>query len=273
MNNQSPLIPQGSLQEQKNKGRARVRFAVFVVLGIHGIGLLALLIVGCKDETKQAQSQTAQITNTSPAFDSANAAVTPTPEPSAPATPTGPTASAAATPATASSPGSPTATAEQPAASLTAPASGATEYKIAAGDNFSTLAKKFHVTSKAIVEANPGVEPTKLKVGQTVHIPASTPATAPAVAAAATAATDSSGNPTYKVKSGDNLIKIASEKKVSLKALRAANNLTTDRIKVGQVLKIPAKTTTSTTPASASATPVSGGMSLASATPSTGYAH
>src|SRR5258707_6041030 len=50
MNEQSPLVPQGSLMEQKNKGRARVKIAVFFVLAVHGIGLLALLMQGCQKE-------------------------------------------------------------------------------------------------------------------------------------------------------------------------------------------------------------------------------
>jgi len=48
MNNQSPLVPQSSFIEQKNKGRARVKIAVFIVLAIHGIGLMALLMQGCQ---------------------------------------------------------------------------------------------------------------------------------------------------------------------------------------------------------------------------------
>src|SRR5258705_189618 len=46
----SPLVTQGSLLEQKNKGRSRVRLAVFCVLAIHVVGLLALLMQGCKRE-------------------------------------------------------------------------------------------------------------------------------------------------------------------------------------------------------------------------------
>jgi LysM repeat protein len=262
MNNPSPLIPQGSLQEQKNKGRARVRIAVFVVLAIHGIGLLALLIVGCKKEPETSQNQAEQtnaVAASSPQFDSHNAAVTPTNDPTPPAS--APSTVATSTPPAAASvpPAVTPSTAEQAASTVTP---GATDYKIASGDNFSTLAKKFHVSSKAIADANPGVEPTKLKIGQTIHIPAPAP-TAPAatVASATTSATDTAGGATYKVKSGDNLIKIASENKVSLKALRSANNLTTDRIKVGQVLKIPAKGPSSTASTSLS------GTGLASATP------
>src|SRR5438309_12129968 len=62
MNNQSPLLPQGSLVEQKNKGRARVKIAVFFVLAIHGIGLMALLVQGCQKD-KEAANQTAEQTN------------------------------------------------------------------------------------------------------------------------------------------------------------------------------------------------------------------
>jgi hypothetical protein len=54
--NESPLIPQGSFLEQKNKGRARVKIAVFVVLAIHGVGLMALLMQGCKPSTTQTDS-------------------------------------------------------------------------------------------------------------------------------------------------------------------------------------------------------------------------
>ncbi|MFY0677980.1 MAG: N-acetylmuramoyl-L-alanine amidase [Neptuniibacter sp.] len=46
-------------------------------------------------------------------------------------------------------------------------------------------------------------------------------------------------NKTYKVVSGDTLSVIASQNGVSLSSLRKANNLKSDRIKVGQVLRIP----------------------------------
>ena len=56
MNNpQNPLIPQGSLLEQKNQSRARVKIAVFFVLAIHGIGLMALLMQGCRREEPQPE--------------------------------------------------------------------------------------------------------------------------------------------------------------------------------------------------------------------------
>src|SRR5215831_20204051 len=71
MNNQSPLIPKGSLLEQKNKGRARVKIAVFLVLAIHGIGLMALLMQGCK---KEPDTNTIASTNPSASIEPTNTA-------------------------------------------------------------------------------------------------------------------------------------------------------------------------------------------------------
>jgi peptidoglycan endopeptidase LytE len=55
------------------------------------------------------------------------------------------------------------------------------------------------------------------------------------------------------VKSGDSLTKIASQFGVSVKALRSFNNLKTDKIVVGQKLKVPAKS--SAQPVAAPGTP------------------
>jgi LysM repeat protein len=118
---------------------------------------------------------------------------------------------------------------------------GATEYTIVKGDSFSTIAPKFHVSVKAIADANPGVEPTKLKIGQKIHIPAAAPTTSPGAGPAPVESTSAGGEQTYMVKSGDNLTKIAGQFGTTVKALRAANGLKTDSIKVGQKLKIPAK--------------------------------
>jgi LysM repeat protein len=84
------------------------------------------------------------------------------------------------------------------------------------------------------------VDPKKLKIKQKLTIPASTKS-ADATSAAPAGTPDASGGETYTVKSGDTLTKVAKKHGVSLKALKAANNLTTDHIKVGEKLVIPAK--------------------------------
>ena len=220
MNNQNPLIPQGSALEQNNKGRARVKIAVFFVLAIHGIGLMALLMQGCGQSKEPVNSTETAASNTPPAFVEAT---------NPPATTSNPPVVVAA-PAPVETPAPPTVPA------------GATEYTIVKGDSFSTIAKKFHVSAKAIADANPGVESTKLKVGQKIHIPTAAAPSAPAVAGTTPVESASAGGEqTYTVKSGDNLIKIAAQFGTTYKALKAANGLKTDSIKVGQKLKIPAK--------------------------------
>ena len=84
---------------------------------------------------------------------------------------------------------------------------------------------------------------SKLKPGQKIQIPAAAPAApgAPSVTASAPGADAAAGGPqVYTVKSGDTLTKIAKQFGTSLSAVRSENNLTTDKIVVGQKLKIPA---------------------------------
>jgi LysM repeat protein len=240
MNN--PLIPQGSLLEQKNKSRARVKIAVFLVLTIHGIGLLALLMQGCKKEPDVS-------TQTEPTNNPATTFVEPTNAPSA------------ATNEMVAN------TNTLPPVAQPAPMTSATEYVIAKGDNFSTIAKKFHVSVKALMDANPGVEPTKLKIGQKISIP---PATASGTSSTSSGTTGSTpgapGEQVYTVKSGDSLTKIANDFGTTVKALRSLNNLKTDKIVVGQKLKIPAKSSGSTAPADT--TSPSAGTTSPTGTPS-----
>lgn len=266
MNNPHPLIPQGSNLEQKNKGRARVKLAVFFVLAVHGIGLMALLVQGCHQEDKASASNGANPANTAsaPAFDAqASPLVDSNAQPATAANTAQTGAPGTSTPAnTGTAPMTPGATTTTPAA--------AGEYTVAKGDTFATIAKKSGVTTKALMEANPGVEPTRLKVNQKIHVPAQTAvsSTAPATGGAASPAPatidTATGQQIYVVKSGDNLTTIAKQYGTSVKAIRVANSLKSDSLKVAQKLKIPARAsaaTTTTTPATettmASSAPVS----------------
>lgn len=231
MNTESPLIPQGSFLEQKNKGRARVKIAVFVVLAIHGVGLMALLMQGCKPTAQEPVVSNID-TNPPPIVptfaEPTNVVVMP--ETNVPVvTPLPETNVAVTTPAI---------TTPEP---VVTPPSTVTEHKIVRGDTLDKVAKHYGVTRKAIQDANPGVDSTRLKIGKTLQIPAAAPSTAVTPAPGGTKP-DAAPGQTYKVKSGDNLLKIAKQHGVTTKAIRAANNMRTDRIRVGQTLKIPAKT-------------------------------
>jgi LysM repeat protein len=220
--------------DQKNRGRARVRIAVFVVLAIHGVGLLALLMQGCKKE--EAPPLSNESTNAAPVF------VEPTNTPP---------------PLTNSPPATnpPTVTEQPPSPPTLPPVATATDYRVAQGDTFSSIAKKFHVSTKAVSDANPGVDSTKLQIGQTLHIPAPTPGVGTNGASGAISPETVGGSQTYSVKSGDTLTSIASHFGVSIKALRSVNHLTTDKIRVGQKLIIPAKTTAPTGGSSSTSAP------------------
>ena len=237
MNNQSPLVPQGSLLEQKNQNRARVKIAVFVVLAIHSIGLLALLMQGCKKEPETVGVP-------EPTNNAATTFVEPTNAP--PPVATTPTVVATNTSVAPVEP-------PPPQTQPLVPTAAATDYKVAKGDLLTSIAKKFHVSLKQLTDANPGVDPTKLQIGQTLHIPAPTTAVTGSTAGETGSAAASGGPQVYTVKSGDSLIKIAGQFGTTVKALRSANSLTTDKIVVGQKLKVPAKVSApsapSTTPA------------------------
>ncbi len=243
MNNQSPFQAPGSLQEQKNQARTRVKVAVFFALTVNGIVLLGLLMQGCrKDDGTQQAGQTptpptfVDNTNLPPVTNDLTTTPPPTghvasvENPLPPVPPPGGTTTVTTTPPPPPPPGN-----EQ-------------EYTVVTGDSFYSIGKHFGVSMKAIGAANPGVDSTKLKPGQKLKIPAATAAATTSPAPGAAAAVDTSdGSQAYSVKSGDNLEKIAKQHGTTVKALRTANNLKTDRITVGQKLKIPAKAASSTT--------------------------
>lgn len=221
-----------------NRGKSHVRIAFFTILAIHVVLLGALLLQGCKKtDGAGEQPQAAAPTNQPyPPFDAT------APPPSTP-----PVASAPTTPPPETVTPPPPAPVTEPPRTMGA----AREHTVARGDYYAALATKYGVTIKAIAAANPGVNPTRLQIGQKLNIPApTTDTTAPKGIGAATAGgPETVSGKSYVVKSGDYLVKIARQNHVTVKALRAANNLKTDRISVGQKLTIPAKAAAAPAPA------------------------
>ena len=225
MNKPNPLVPQGTFADT---GKSHIRITVFAILAVHVVLLGVLLIAGCNKKDPGAQTGDPGLPP----------AVTPLITEGQPPPPVPATTSAPVFIPLPSNPPPPVV--ELPP--LAAPA--ITEHTVVKGDSFYTLGKQYKVGYKAIADVNPGVDSTKLKIGQKIKIPAPKPATSgavPAPGAAAPAPMGASSEQVYTVKSGDNLIKIAKAHGITPKELQAANNLRTTQIRVAQKLKIPGK--------------------------------
>ena len=218
MTNPNPFVPKGSLLEQQSARRSRLKLAVFCVVAVSSVGLVAMLIQGCKREqpsdSNSPDSSTNSIvstdTNAAPVVDT-NAMVLPPSTNTAPVYVAPPVAPVVDT--------------------------SITVYEIAQGDTLGKIAKAHHVSVKELELANPGVDPKRLKVKQKINIPASsamTPTSAPT--------TDVAAGDTYSVKSGDTLSKIAKANGTTIKALETANpGVDPNHLKVKQKLNLPQK--------------------------------
>ncbi|MSR64642.1 MAG: LysM peptidoglycan-binding domain-containing protein [Verrucomicrobiae bacterium] len=109
-------------------------------------------------------------------------------------------------------------------------------YTIKKGDTLGQVAKLEGVSVSDLTSANPGVDPKKLKIGQEIHVPAAG-GSAPSATTETGHGAATSG--TYTVKKGDTLAKVAKAQGTTVAALKKANSLSTDTIRVGQKLKIP----------------------------------
>ena len=239
MNTPSPLVPQGSLPD---KGRSHFRITVLATLAVHVVLLCVLLIAGCNKKDATDPAANPDNSGGTPAPQSTEPPPWPINPPTPPPSPTQNTAGVNPPPLVPSpnnvvAPPVPLTT--EPV--VPAPATAVTEHTIVKGELLATIAKKYGVGWKAIEAANPGINPNRLKIGDKIKIPAPKSGAAPAAAHNDAAVVGDGAVKTYKVKSGDNLMKIAKTHGVGVKALRAANGLKTDQIKVGQTLKIPAK--------------------------------
>ena len=134
-----------------------------------------------------------------------------------------------------------------------------TLYTVKPGDMLSKISRRYNIRQKAILDLNPGLQPNKLYAGRQIKLPGvvavdAAPAPAPAVQAApassaasvkapaaAKAAKYSGATKVYVVKNGDSLGKIAYGNGTNIRTLKEINGLKTDRVFIGQKLKVPAE--------------------------------
>ena len=161
-----------------------------------------------------------------------------------------------------------------------------TEYIVRSGDSIGGIAKQYGISRGEIVDLNKLSDPNKLRVGQKLMLPgrlkikaapakpakkteavktakSAAPAemTAPAasveVAAPVAPAemTAPAAGKEYVVLKGDSLSKIAKKFSTKIKALREANKLQGDKLKIGQKLVIPEASAASAAPSASMTIP------------------
>ncbi|MFV0575504.1 MAG: LysM peptidoglycan-binding domain-containing protein [Vibrio sp.] len=118
----------------------------------------------------------------------------------------------------------------------TSSAAAGTTHKVQSGESLSVIAQKYGTSSANIIAWN-NLSKSTVYVGQVLKVaPAASSSTA-----SSSASVSSSGN-LYVVKSGDYLGKIAEKFSVSSSSIKQLNNMSSNTVRVGQKLKIPAST-------------------------------
>ncbi|MGC8830262.1 MAG: LysM peptidoglycan-binding domain-containing protein [Verrucomicrobiia bacterium] len=282
MNQQNNILGQGSPLEQPKTTKTNILVPVVLILGAHMVLLGALLLQGCKDKSTGSVADNSIVTNL-PSITFSNPPTVDVSQPMPPPLVAQPQPQVAppqpmtVSPTVGGSTGLTPPPVGQPTpdntAGLTSSTGGLIEHKIEKGESFATIAKKYGVSVDAIVKANPNINPRRLQIGQIIKVPeksgaatTATPTSANTVSAAATktakpqslteqpSAGAGSDAKIYVVKPGDNLTKIAKSHGVKVTEIKAVNNLNTDRINVGQKIKIPVKNSIPTNPPTTPAT-------------------
>ena len=94
-------------------------------------------------------------------------------------------------------------------------------YTVVSGDSLYSIANRFNTTVNAIRQLN-NLTSNTLQIGQVLRIPGSSP-----------------NYTTYTVVRGDSLYSIANRFNTTVNAIREFNNLTSNTLQIGQVLRIP----------------------------------
>lgn len=112
------------------------------------------------------------------------------------------------------------------------------QHVVKAGDTLYSLSKRFKITIDQLKKDN-NLKSDSLSIGTVLRIGNNQPITTPV---------SSQSFKTYKVVKGDTLSKIARENNTTIAALRALNNLQSDALSIGQVIKVSVSTGGSTFP-------------------------
>ena len=102
------------------------------------------------------------------------------------------------------------------------------EYIVSKGDTLYSIAKKYNITVNQLKDYN-NLKTNTLKIGQVLKIP--------------TKSDEASPYSTYVVQKGDSLWSISRKFNTSVNELKTLNNLSSNLLSIGQILKLPSKNT------------------------------
>lgn len=102
-------------------------------------------------------------------------------------------------------------------------------YTVKAGDTLYKIANQYNTTVQELIELN-NLSSNILNIGQQLKVPVEGTNNQP-----------DSNYITYTVVKGDNLYNIANKYDVTVETIKQANNLTSNLLSIGQILKIPTK--------------------------------
>ena len=253
MKETNPIIPPGLNFEGASRGRSNMRMAVIVVVLLHVALFTGILFNACKQKEEGAEgpkSTAEQMAETAGPAPKPKNEVLPDPVPTPPignggfgggpiASPPigsgglngGPISTPPIGVGSVPSPGNVVPTPIPPP-----PVTGTLDHVVTKGDSFYSIGRKYGVGMNAVAKANPNIIPTRLRIGQKVIIPAAAPK--PVVALPTLDAPN-----TYTVKRGDTLGHIALKYRTKVANLKSVNGLTSDFLKIGHKLTVPARAT------------------------------
>ena len=116
-----------------------------------------------------------------------------------------------------------------------------TNYTVKSGDNLYSIARKYNTTVDEIIKDN-GLKSNNLSIGQNLKIKTTIEEIEECIGPDYTPP-ESDKEVTYTVKAGDSLYKIANNYNTSVSNIISLNNLKSNNLSIGQVLKIPKSST------------------------------
>lgn len=125
-----------------------------------------------------------------------------------------------------------------------------TPYIVQRGDTLSKISARYNITIAAIKKANPKIKNDVVMLGQTIQLPGKVNVGEQKVPVIAKPTASKTAKPVvaytgatkeYVVKGGDTLGAIAYGNGINIRQLKAMNGLSSDVLKVGQKLKVPAE--------------------------------